>query len=58
MKRRDLIRKLEAAGFRKVRDDGGHTVYTKPGFPPVPVPRHRELNELTAQGIMKGAGLK
>lgn len=58
MKRRDLIKKLESAGFRKARDDGDHTIYEKPGYPPASVPRHRELNEYTAQGILKGAGLK
>ena len=58
MKRRDLIQQLEAAGFRKMRDDGDHTVYTKPGFPIIVVPRHREVNELTARSILKTAGLK
>lgn len=58
MKRRDLVKKLEAAGYRKVRDDGDHTIYAKPGSPNVSVPRHRELNELTARGILKAAGLK
>ena len=48
MKRRDLVRKLEAAGYRLVRDDGDHTIYARPGSPSVSVPRHRELNELTA----------
>lgn len=27
MKRRDLIKQLEAAGYRKARDDGAHTIY-------------------------------
>lgn len=58
MKRRDLIRQLEAAGYRKARDDGDHTVYKKPGLPTAIVPRHRELNELTANNILKIAGLK
>lgn len=58
MKRRDLVRQLEAAGYRKVRDDGDHTVYKKSGFPIAIVPRHRELNELTANNILKLAGLK
>lgn len=58
MKRRDLIKRLEAAGYYKARDDGDHTVYKKPGFPAAIVPRHREVNEITAANILKLAGLK
>lgn len=58
MKRRDLIKKLEAAGYKIDRDDGGHTVYEKEGWRPVQVPRHREINENTAKSILKVAGLK
>lgn len=57
MKRRDLIKKLAAAGYRKERDTGDHTVYAKPGSRPIPVPRHNEINEQTAKGILKTAGL-
>lgn len=58
MKRRDLIRQLEAAGYRMERDVGDHTLYEKPGCRPIPVPRHRELNEYTALAILKAAGLR
>lgn len=58
MKRRDLIKALEAAGFEKARDEGDHTIYCKKGYALVVVPRHREINELTARGILKAAGLK
>ena len=58
MKRRDVVRRLEAAGFRVVRDSGDHTIYQKAGFRPVQVPQHRELNENTAKGILKIAGLE
>ncbi len=37
MKRRDLIKKLESAGYRLDRDDGGHTIYEKDGSRPVQV---------------------
>lgn len=57
MKRRDLIKRLEAAGYRLARDDGDHTVYTKPGSRPISVPRHREINERTASSILRDAGL-
>ena len=58
MKRRDLIKQLEAAGYRADRDDGGHTIYEKDGSRPLQVPRHRELNENTAKSILKVAGLR
>ncbi len=58
MKRRDLIKKLEAAGYKIDREDGGHTIYEKEGNRPVQVPRHREINEITAKSILKAAGLK
>lgn len=58
MKRRDLIKRLEAAGYRKRRDEGDHTVYAKDGGRAIAVPRHREVNEITAKSILKTAGLK
>ena len=58
MKRRDLIKKLEAAGYQMERDRGDHTVYAKPGSRPIPIPRHTEINEQTAKAILKVAGLK
>ena len=58
MKRRDLVKKLESAGYTIDRDDGNHTVYEKNGARPVQVPRHREINENTANSILKAAGLK
>lgn len=57
MKRRDVIKRLEAAGFQKLRDEGDHTIYKADGFPPISIPRHRELNELTAKNILRTAGL-
>ena len=58
MKRRDLIKKLQEAGYRIDPEDGDHTVLEKPGSRPVQVPRHREINEMTAKAILKTAGLK
>lgn len=58
MKRRDLVKKLESAGYTVDRDYGDHTVYEKEGGRPVQVPRHREINENTARSILKAAGLK
>ena len=58
MKKRDLVKKLQDAGFKKIRDVGDHAIYFKRGKPPIPVPRGNEINEYTAQGILKDAGLK
>lgn len=58
MKRRDLIKQLECAGYHKARDDGDHTIYAKEGCRPIAVPRHREVNEYTANAILKVAGRK
>lgn len=56
MKRRDLIKRLEAAGYKADRN-GDHTIYEKPGARPVQVPNHRELNENTAKAILRAAGI-
>ncbi|MDR2095228.1 MAG: type II toxin-antitoxin system HicA family toxin [Treponema sp.] len=56
MKRRDLIKKLEAAGYRLVRT-GDHALYEKKGGRPVQVPNHNEVNEYTAKAILKAAGI-
>lgn len=58
MKRRDLLQKISkaaaAAGtsFTLVREGGGHSIY-RCGDQPIAVPRHSEINELTARGIMR-----
>ncbi|ADY55232.1 YcfA family protein [Syntrophobotulus glycolicus DSM 8271] len=57
MKRRDLVRIRESNGFKKVRE-GDHSIYKAPNKRAVQVPRHREINEITAQQILKDAGLK
>ena len=58
MTRRDLVKLLSQAGFKLERDDGDHSIYKKTGSRSVQVPRHRELNELTAKAILKAAGVK
>lgn len=57
MKRRDLIKILEAAGY-KLNRTGDHGIYEKEGSRPVQVPNHREINENTAKAILQAAGLK
>ena len=56
MKRKDLIKKLEAAGYRLDRT-GDHAIYEKTGSRPVQVPNHREINEYTAKAILRAAGV-
>ena len=57
MKQRDLIKKLEDAGYRLDRK-GDHKIFEKAGGNPVQVPDHAEINENTAKAILKRAGLK
>jgi mRNA interferase HicA len=57
MKRRDLIRKLEEAGYHEDRNDGGHAVFEKQDSRPVQVPNHREINDNTARAILRAAGI-
>jgi hypothetical protein len=58
VKQRDLIRRIAdaaaAAGvpWTLVREGGNHTVY-RLGGTTIPVPRHREINEITALAIFK-----
>ena len=44
-------------GYKADRD-GDHTIFEKEGARPVQVPNHREINENTANAILRTAGLK
>ena len=57
MKRRDLIKRLEAIGFVFKEHGGNHDTY-KRGTDTEQIPRHREINEITAKMIFKKWGLK
>ena len=57
MKRRDLIKRLEKAGFRLVRHGGKHDVYAR-NSDKEKIPRHREINEMLAKTILKKWNLK
>ena len=52
MKQRDLIKKLEAAGFEFVRHGGNHDIYRR-GSDIERIPRHKEVNENLAKMILK-----
>lgn len=56
MKQRDLIKKLEKAGFQFERHGRNHDVY-KRGDDEEQIPRHREVNERLAKAILKKWGL-
>lgn len=57
MKRRDLIRLLEANGWWLKRDGGNHDIYTN-GKDCEPISRQTEIKEILAQKIIKRRGLK
>ena len=51
MKHRDLVKRLEKAGFRFERHGGGHDVYRR-GDDEEVIPRHKEINEILARHII------
>ncbi len=52
MKQRDLIKRLEKAGFRFFRHGSKHDVYVR-GIDEEQIPRHKEINERLAQAILR-----
>ena len=56
MSRRDLVKYLEASGFRLLREGANHSIYTGGGRV-IPVKRHRQVDRLTANELCKQAGL-
>jgi mRNA interferase HicA len=56
--RNELLRKIRRAAadkdvdFGLVREGGSHSIY-RCGGQKVVIPRHNEINELTARGIMR-----
>ena len=58
MKQRDLIKKLEKAGFTFERHGGDHDIYRRKQGEMEKIPRHREIDESLAKGILKRWGLK
>ena len=57
MKRRDLVRLLEANGWWAGREGNSHTIYTN-GKANEPISRQKEINEILAKKIIKRRGLK
>lgn len=56
MKRRELIKKLENAGWYLLRYGGNHDIYTN-GKDIEPIPRHADINEKLAKKIIKKRNL-
>lgn len=56
MKQRDLVKKLESAGFEFERHGGNHNIYRR-GSEIEKVPRHKEINERLARAILRKWGL-
>lgn len=56
MKRKDLIKNLEKAGFKLLRHGGGHDIYVR-GTDHETIPRHKEINEHLAKAILKKWGI-
>jgi mRNA interferase HicA len=56
LKRRDLIKRLEKGGFEFKEHGANHDTY-KRGNDTEQVPRHNEINEITAKKILKKWGL-
>lgn len=52
MKRRMLIKKLEKAGFRFKEHGGNHDTY-KRDMDTEQIPRHKDINEITAKRILR-----
>lgn len=56
MKQRELIKRLEKAGFIFCRHGGDHDIYAR-GTDIEQVPRHKEIKENLAKSIIRKWGL-
>ena len=52
MKKRDLEKRLKTLGWKFLREGGSHEIWTN-GVDTQAVPRHTEINEYLARGILK-----
>lgn len=57
MKRKDLLKKIREAGFT-IKEGGEHSKVYRGSAMLTEVPRHTEINELTAKAILKKLGLQ
>ena len=57
MKRRELIKKLQKAGFALERNGANHDIYSR-GKDKEVIPRHSEINEKLARAILRKWNIK
>lgn len=57
MKRKDLLKIIRDAGFI-IKEGGDHSKVYRDNALLTEVPRHTEINELTARAILRKLGLK
>ena len=57
MKRRDLVKLMEANGWWLLRSGSNNDIYTN-GTKSEPIPRHSEIKENLAKSIIRRQGLK
>ena len=57
MKRRDIVRELEAAGLT-LKEGGNHTKVYRDGAYVSAIPRHREIHPETVRAIERQTGVK
>ena len=55
MKKKELIKKLKKYGWLKFGEGANHEIWTN-GEQKLSIPRHAEINEITAKSIVKTAG--
>jgi mRNA interferase HicA len=56
MKKTDLEKILKKLGAGFLREGGSHEVWISKSGKKFTIPRHREINEVTAKKILKQAG--
>jgi len=54
VKKRKLIKEIKKLGFKFARHGASHDIFSLDGKG-LPIPRHREINEMLAQVILKNA---
>jgi len=56
VKRRDLVHYFATNGFYLLREGANHSIYTD-GTKVIPVKRHKQFDQITANELCKQAGL-
>lgn len=57
MKQKDLVKVLKRNGWILLRHGSNHDIYTNGSYN-ISVPRHKEVKERTASGILDEAGIE